>query len=306
MPKQQNNTLLWTLWSPLRFAASALVLILTVTFTYVFGSLAFYGANTIIPQSHIITYLVITLVFCVAYQIRHMPRDKMSQTSFVSIHNAQTFILSALFLCASYFLAKHAQQILLNLILMGNNLSVTFILITVAASLLYLYLTGLFIANIYAKYLRARTLKIPTWKFLFSIPFGFSAIWVPGYFLNTDTTVNNKTVSNTTWYTKITNWSVARPMNTIFSFIFISILSGFFFGFNSVLLTFCLTLIFGLWYLQIGSKNFLKNIDKRYSTMAVIINIALIVILLCFSIFIPTTTQDVQINISDTQTITLN
>lgn len=305
MQKQQHNTLLWTLWSPLKFAASALILMLTITFVYVFGSLAFYGASTVIPQSHIITYLIITLVFCVAYQIRHMPRDKMSQASFVSIHNAQTFILSALFLCASYFLAKYAQQILLNLILMGSNLSVTFILITVVASLLYLYLTGLFIANIYAKYLRARALKIPTWKFLFSIPFGFSAIWVPGYFLDTDTT-NNKTVKSTNWYAKITNWSIARPINTILSFIFISTLSGFFFGFNSVLLTFCLTLIFGLWYLQIGSKNFIKNINKRYSTMAVIINIALIVILSCFSAFVPVTTQNVQINISDTQTLTLN
>ena len=70
-----------------------------------------------------------------------------------------------------------------------------------------------------------------------------------------------------------------------------------------MLLTFSLALIFGIWALQSGTKPFIKNIAGKYANAAVIFNAILVILFIGFYAFMPTTTQDVQLTISDTEII---
>jgi hypothetical protein len=141
--------------------------------------------------------------------------------------------------------------------------------------------------------------NIPTWKIILSIPFGFSALWVPGYLLNTKQIKNPSQKINSKWYNRVINWTTSNQLNTISMFVFITIISSFFAGLNAMLLTFIFALIFGIWVLQIGAKTFEKNIAKKYSSVAIITNIALIIIFSCFYIFAPQPSQNIQISVSD-------
>lgn len=298
--KQYSKLSTWTLWSPLKFATIALGLMLTSAFIYILISNAVYGPN-FIPRTPLLIITIITLIGAIAIQIYNLPRETMDRKSFLLTHNIQTIILSILFLDSSYMIARHAQQIIFNLLIMETHTSSIFIITLLASALFYLYLMGILVANTYAKYRRIRAMGIPAWKIIFSIPFGFSALWVPGYILDYTNTKNATVQSTSKTLTSITNRIYSSTTNTIATFIFITLVSGFVFGFNSVLLTFTLTLIFGIWALQIGTKNFTKNTSGKYATFAVIFNIVLITVILAFHIFVPTTTQNVQIHISDTE-----
>ena len=168
-----------------------------------------------------------------------------------------------------------------------------------AIALYFLYLVGIEIFNIYVKIRRIQDFNIPTWKIILSIPFGFSALWVPGYLLKTTKQKKVAQEIKSKWYAKLISWTTKTQLNTISMFVFITVLSSFFAGLNAVLLTFSFALLFGIWALQIGTKQFEKNIAKKYYSVAVIINIALIILFICTYIFAPKTQQNIQINISD-------
>lgn len=293
---------IWTFWSPLKFAAISFGIMITTAFIYSLIAGAIY-APAQVPQTPLLTLLLIGFVGAIAIQIKQLPREKMDRTSFVAIHNIQTILLSVLFIVSSYMLARHAQQIMFYLLVMETHMSATFLITLTASLLFYLYLLGLLFANIYAKFRRARELNIPTWKIICSMPFGFSALWVPGYILDTGTAKTATFAPKSKHLNSATKWVISRPAHTIATFVLITVLSGFFFGFNAVLLTFSLALIFGIWVLQTGTKTFHKNIPDKYSTITVIFNIVLLVLFIGFHTFIPTTTQEVQINISDTEII---
>ena len=61
-------------------------------------------------------------------------------------------------------------------------------------------------------------------------------------------------------------------------------------------------MLFGIWIMQIGKKNFIKQIPGKYSSAAVIINIALIIILSTIFALAPQRPANIQINISDITT----
>ncbi len=301
MQKKQHSKLsTWTLWSPLKFATISLGLMLISAFIFILISNATYGPN-FIPRTPLLIITLCILVGTIAMQIYQLPRTTMDRQSFILTHNIQTLILSILFLGSSYLIVRYAQQIIFNLLIMETQTSSIFIITLLVSALFYLYLTGLLIANIYAKFRRIRAINIPTWKIIFSMPFGFSALWTPGYILDYADTKSTTIQPKSKTLTSVNNWISTTTTNTIAAFIFITLASGFVFGLNSVLLTFALTLIFGIWALQIGTKKFIKNMSGKYATYAVIFNIALTGIILAFHIFVPTTTQNVQIHISDTE-----
>ena len=296
----QNKFSTWTLWSPLKFALISFCILVSTAFIYSLIASMFYTPSTM-PQSPLAILLALGFLGAMALQIRSLPRTKMDRTSFISIHNIQTLILSVLFITSSFLIVRHAQQIMFHLLMMETQLSGAFILTISASLLFYLYLTGLLLANFYAKFQRIREFKIPTWKIICSIPFGFSALWAPGYILDSDDTKKPSFVPKSAILQRVSNWIISRPANTIATFILITIISGFFFGFNAVLLTFSLTLIFGIWTLQVGKKSFAKNMQNRYATTVAIFNIVLLILFIGFYAIVPTTTQNVQITISDTQ-----
>ena len=249
--------------------------------------------------------LALGFICSIALQINSLPRAKMDQLSFISIHNTQTVLLSGLFITSSYLLARYAQQIMFYLFMLETRLSATFIITLTASLLFYLYLLGLAIANIYAKFRRIREFNVPTWKIICSMPFGFAALWTPGYIIKSTATKATAFTPKSKWMQRATNWICLRPANTIATFIAITTLSGFFFGFNAVLLTFSLTLIFGIWALQRGTKSFIQDMPRKYATASVIFNVALLAITIIYFAIPHTSDQDVQITISDTEITTI-
>ncbi len=297
MIKKQNTKLsTWTFWSPLKFTLISFGIM-------VFGAfmLSLIYSWTKIPSANFQTPLFITILLSIIFgaiiQIRTAPHINLNRSSFITIQNTQTIFLSFLFLTSTYFLFIYYQEIMLNLLLIETQISGTFLLTLVISIIFYLFLLGLFTSNFYAKFRRIRTLNIPTWKILLSVPFGFSALWTPGYILATPTSTAQEQNP------RITNWIISKPANTIAAYIVITLISGFLYGFNSVLLTYALALIFGIWTLQIGTHKFIKTMPDKYSTAAVVFNIVLLLTILCFRTFVPATTQDVQINISDINNI---
>lgn len=302
---KKNNTTkfsTWTLWSPLKFAAISFGIMITTAFIFSLIAGAIY-APAPMPQTPLVILLAIGFIGAIAIQIKSMPRDKMDRTSFVAIHNTQTIILSLFFIASSYILVRYAQQIIFYLLIMETRLSATFIITLTATLIFYLYLLGLLFANIYAKFRRIRELNVPTWKIICSMPFGFAALWTPGYILDAGTIKKPTYAPKSKCLTNATNWVISRPAHTIATFIAITTLSGFFFGFNAVLLTFSLALIFGIWALQRGTKTSIKNIPGKYANATVIFNAVLVILFIGFYAFMPTTTQNVQLTISDTEII---
>lgn len=306
MPNKTNAKLsTWLFWSPLKFAFISLGIILTAAFIFSIIASKLY-ANAPIQQTPLLAILALGTLGAAAIQIRKLPPIKMDRQSFIALHNGQTLILSLAFMIASYLIFINYQQIMFSLLMMETQSSLYFLAILIIAALFYLYLIGLAITNIYAKFCRIREFNIPIWKIVLSIPFGFSGLWVTGYLLNTNTPKQPAIQTHSKWYTAWTQWTLSRPATTIATFIAITTLSGFFFGFNAVLLTFSLALIFGIWALQIGTTKFTKTIPTKYATTMVMINIALLVIIFGFRALVPPTTQNVQINITDTEIITNN
>ncbi len=304
MPNKTNSKLsTWLFWSPLKFAFISLGIMLTAAFIFSIIASHLYG-NIALPQTPLLIILILGILGGAIIQIRKLPSEKMDRQSFIALHNGQTVILSLAFLIASYLIFINYQQIMFSMLIMETQSSLSFLTILIAAALFYLYLTGLAIANIYAKIRRIREFNVPTWKIIASMPFGFSGLWAAGYLLNTPTPKHPTVQIKSKWYSAWTQWVISRPAATITTFIAITTLSGFFFGFNAILLTFSLALIFGIWTLQIGTNQFIKTIPTKYATTTVIINIALLILFLGFRALVPPTTQNVQINIADTEITT--
>ena len=93
---------------------------------------------------------------------------------------------------------------------------------------------------------------------------------------------------------------MAKPTNTIAAFIFITLVSGLFFGPLSVLRTFIFALIYGIWVLQVGAKKFNTDIAGKYSTMTIIANLAIVLTFIFFATIAPKPTETVTVNITDT------
>ncbi len=285
----------WLLWSPLRFAIISLGLMLGSTLLY---SIIVHRIYDTPPpsQTPIVILLTLSVAFAATLLIRRLPCDKMDRDKFISIHNAQTFILSITLIISSIILFMNLDKFMLQLLWLETHASLSFLILAVIAAIFYMYLLGLLISNIYAKYLRARDMNIPAWKTVCSMPFGFSMLWSAGYLMNTKTTPKKAKSDN--WYSRLTNWILEKQSNTVLAFICITLLSGFFFGFRSILLTFALALIYGIWALQVGTKTLSKNISHKYTNTAIIINIILLILIIVFNAIIPSP-QDVQVVISD-------
>lgn len=299
----ENNTnkfSTWILWSPLKFAVISFCVMISTAFFYSLIAGAIYNPSGI-PQTPLWILLAIGFICSIAFQFKKLPRDKMDRTSFIAIHNTQTIVLSGLFLISAYLISRHAQQIMFTLLMMETRISATFLIVLGASLLFYLYLIGLLVANICAKVRRIREFNIPTWKIVCSMPFGFSALWTPGYILDANASKVPSYTPKSELLNRANNRIISTTTYTIATFIAITLLSGFFFGFNSVLLTFSLTLIFGIWAIQVGTKKFIKSMPDKYSTSAVIFNIALLIITIVFFSLAPATTPDAQITISDTE-----
>lgn len=284
-PNAQSKLSTWLLWAPIKFALISFFATTIIAFVYSFIA-GYVSPDTPLSTTPLMILVTVAIILCIAYSVYSLPRIKMDRSSFIAIHNAQTLIMTALFVFISYILTRNAQSLMLQLFVLETQSSLTFFLAIIALALSLLYITGISVANAYAKYQRIRAMGIPMWKVILSVPFGFSALWTPGYILETNTTKTPGQQISCSWYARLQNWILGKQTNINTSYVVVTFISSFFFGSYSVLLTFCLAIMFGIWALQVGVKKFTKNIGGTYATTAVILNIALIIIFTCFALFV--------------------
>lgn len=287
MKNAKTPTLLtWLLIKPIKYAICIMCLFILVSFIY-----GMFNSNLFSQQSQITLGAIITLLCGLAtlYFAYRMPRIKMDRFSFVALHNAQNFIISVAFILTAVFILTNYNQALLYLMWMDTQSHTMVTLTIIAIALFYLYIIGLFISNVYIKFMRAREMKIPTWKIICSMPFGFSLIWIPGYMLESPTPRKVGQPINAMWYKRFTNWVLSCPLNTVLTFATLTVMSGFFYGFNAVLATSIAALIFGVWLLTSDTKTMQAKIGGAYSSVAVVLNIVLLLsILVIGTIHTPT------------------
>ncbi len=281
MNDQQTTLKQWLVSTPIFFALTSFLFAVTLSVL----------AGLLMPKSETtlsiigITMIVTTLISAIL-AIRKIPTRKMDRPGIVTIFNTK-MILLAITAISSLIMALNLmplQMWLFSLMQHPTGIVIGFLL-AVCLVLLSLYILGVTIMGIWACFLRARTMNIPLWKIICSIPFGFDMLWVPGYFIPTKPNKKPIVTTNAKWISNLTNWTIIRSSNAGFLFTALIIGTGIFNGLATTLLSLSVLLLFAIWIMQMGDKKFEKNIGNTYATTAVIINIAIIAYMI-FSIWI--------------------
>ncbi|MDW2995250.1 MAG: hypothetical protein R8N24_04500 [Alphaproteobacteria bacterium] len=295
MSNQQTSSMSkWTFSAPFKFSILSFLLIMIATALKgaLFDKIFSIQISTILYSG----LLTVVGIIGIVYLIKKLPHKKLNRRSFVSLHIIQTLILSVCF----YAFISYSQNIIFKIALLGTNSLTLFLITMTVIGILLLYLMGIFISNLYAKFCRIQHFKIPTWKIILSCPFGFTGLWSVGFLSNTNDRHDASVECKCTYYNRAIDWVMAKPTNTIAAFIFITLVSGLFFGPLSVLRTFIFALIYGIWVLQVGAKKFNTDIAGKYSTMTIIANLAIVLTFIFFATIAPKPTETVTVNITDT------
>lgn len=274
MSENKSQCLLsWILWRPLKFALTLLGLGIVVMIPYEIVS-ATIGGATALATLGILS--IAAIVFATYLLFHRLPHDNLDRYSFVALENAQAYVL-ALAVFIAMLAIMQAQSFLISLAMMGTAGNVIFVLLAAVMFVAYAYLVGLSLANVYAKFRRGRAMNIPTWKIICSIPFGFNLIWIPGYILPDEKAPKTPVIPiHAPWYKNLTNWIVSRPSRTILAFTILTLFTGFMFGIQTIFWTCAAILLFSIWVSTVGAKRFCKNIGGTYATVAVVLNIIMI------------------------------
>lgn len=287
---QTNKLSIWTFFSPLKFSLTTFGLLILTTAIYILG-LSLIAPNIEPPKSHVTILLLLSFTLGIILQLRKLPRTKMNQHSFVAIHNAQSIILATSILISTIATAYYTPMTLFYIMQFTQRHPILTTIIIAIILLICLYIVGVLLANLYAKILRARTTGIPTWKIIATMPFGFDATWIPGYFLNTNNNKTENILIKSKWYNTLNNWILARKRTLIPAFICTLLVSLFYAGTYSILLVFIFALIFGIWLLQIGIKPFEKNISGTYTNVSIAFNIVMIITFIALMLIQTSTPQ---------------
>ena len=208
--------------------------------------------------------------------IKKLPHDKMYRNDLVAIVNGGAFIsiLSSLLL----LFVPNGQDIKTKVLWLYVMHPTIFTIGVIILTLVGLYLIGLAIAGVYAKYKRCREMGISPWKIIFSMPFAFFLLWTPGYLIEEKTKKSNLQIKSK-WYANLNKWILKNFNNTLFIFLLILLLKTTFAGIPTMLLTAALLIIYTLWYVK-HKSDFIKNINNGYALTSVGINIAIVIAIL--------------------------
>lgn len=265
----KSGILTWLLWGPLKFMVAAFIIS-----AIVMSACALIAGPTGWNNMAVPCCALASLVIAGVLVIRASPRDDLSRHLFVAIMNAQTLLLAVLFFIPMSIADNNPSTIPYWIMSYHNNISVILL-----AGLFFMYITGLYLFYAYVKFRRARTIGIPAWKIICSMPFGFAMTWIPGYFLPDAPATIHKNNNSSNTYNRITSWILARPITSIVAFAIVTMLAN-----SYPLLTFGLAAVFGIWVMRTGIDTFKKNIAGTYSTCAIAVNIATLIIIIWIGI----------------------
>lgn len=274
-----NTLKTWLLSGPIFFALISFLFLLIVTF----------GIGLILPANDtsmtaIGILLFVSIIGAAILTFRRLPKQNLDRPSFISIYNAQTaiIVLASLASLISAIYITPIELWLFSLIQTTPGIVLS-IFIVIMFMLVSLYIAGVALCGFWAKLWRGIDMKIPLWKIILSVPFGFTMTWVPGYFLPEKTTKKPTVSVNTSWYANLTKWILSRPSNACISFVVLMGLSGFIAGFMPLLLSLTMIMLFALWVIYTGQKQFIKNIGGTYANVAIAINFAMLIYVFVFA-----------------------
>lgn len=295
--KKTLSLLSWVLFTPLKFAIISFLLII----------LFIIGIGLVIPSAdNFITLLTIfiAIISAAIMTLYKMPRKNMDRYGFVALNNAHILIGTTAFIIAVSLIAANQNVILIYLMWLSTKFDILLTVLTALISIFFLYLCGIFVTNIYAKYIRCREMGISWWKIICTMPFGFSLLWVPGYMLKEENKNTPAIIINAKWYNNVTEKITSNSTYTTLAFVLITAYAGLFYGLYSSILTLVSTLVFVIWMRIIGLSGFHKQFNKKYAYFAILTNIIIFISIISYYSHI--TSSDIHMNINDmevTQTI---
>jgi hypothetical protein len=265
----------WLFDKPAMFSIITLGATVLITFLYAIFAAIF----NITSSDALAALLIITFGWTTYYLIKKLPHGDMSRDDFVAITNGCNLICLFILLLAVLFTDS-------NIIVLQHKIMWLYVfhpvilwIIGIFTALFNLYLFGVVIANIYAKYKRAVQLGISKWQVIASMPFAFLLMWTPGYLISDKKHETNLEIK-CKWYRAFNNWVVNNAVNALVTFLAFVLLMNLFSGALSLLLTGFLLVLYALWNLRYKTK-FITNIKKGYTWTAIAINLSvwLVVIL---------------------------
>lgn len=282
-------------------ARPALFAITSAIFISVFAGI--YGIITHIwPELRNIYYILISSFFILAFLasttilVRGLPPQNLDRRSFVAIINAQTLIVAfALAILTFVIYATKAQIIIPAATIARAQSDLSFMALLIGIGLCYLYLIGLHIAGLYAKYRRIRAMGVPMWRIICTIPFGFTMLWIPGYILPAPTPKKPALQMGDNWYARLTDWIISSPIKTAIAFVILAY-------FIITKLVLGLAVVCTIWVLITGIQKFRDNIAGLYTWAAVGLNI-LAWIAAIFIITHMYTPEPINVTISDVEQV---
>ena len=264
----------WLLSKPIIFSLMFFGIMIVLAFLYSFIQ-AFLKFESFLPM-----YLIFGLSFIssVYYMIKKLPHDEMPQKDFIAITNGASIISIVSSIIAISALGLFGPGIKTKLMMMYILHPTMFSIVSLAVSFISLYILGVAISGVYAKYKRATTMGISPWKVILSMPFAFLMLWTPGYLI-TEKNKKSNLVIKSKWYTRFNNWVMSNLSNTLLVFLLLLFIKSIIAGLPILILTTALLIIYTLWYTK-HKSDFMKNINNGYALTSVGINIAIVLAVL--------------------------
>ena len=217
-----------------------------------------------------------SFIYSIYYMIKKLPHDKLYQSDFVAITNGVSIIsiISSLIAISAFGLyGPIFQRKMMGMYLLHPAL---FTVVFLAVTLVSLYILGVAISGVYAKYKRATTLGVSPWKVILSMPFAFLLLWTPGYLIEEKGGKKSNTSIKSKWYKRFNDWVLSNYSNILFVFIFFLFAKSVIAGIPTLILTLALLVVYALWYKK-HKSDFIKDIDNGYALTAVGINLAILI-----------------------------
>lgn len=270
MQKEKTKLKSWLLIKPLMFTLWCLILGTILGFAYSFIQ-SIFNFESMIPL-YILCALTFILPAC--YIIQKLPHEKMGQNDFVAITNGAGFISIIASLVAILTIGFYGENIQRNMLMMYILHPTMFYGILLFVFVSSLYLIGVALSGIYAKYKRATTIGISPWRVILSMPFTFLLMWTPGYLIQ-DKEIKSELEIKSSWFKKLNKWVLANFNNTLFMFLLLLFFKCVIAGTATLVLSALLLILYVLWYVK-HKSDFIKNINKGYALTAVGINLAIL------------------------------
>ena len=219
--------------------------------------------------------LLVSFIYSTYYMIKKLPHDKMVRNDFIAITNGASIISIASSLIAISIIEFYGAVIQQKMMMMYLTSSTMFTAISLFLILSSLYVLGVAISGIYAKYKRVTTMGVGPLKAILSMPFAFLMLWTPGYLIEEKGKKSNLVIKSK-WYSRFNNWVVSNFSNVLFMFLFLVLAKSVIAGLPTSVLTVALLIIYTLWYKK-HKSDFVKNINKGYALTAIGINLAILI-----------------------------